>query len=148
MIQLFTNVYGPFVVTLLNWTCIFEWYMCMSNKKTHSDVFCLKSDWQKRCERCENRFSFMYVQITDETPNALDLGRIWIGRVDRVLGWVEYTGVGVNIIMLVETIFISRRKPIIGLDFFVVGVGSWYHVIVNYVLINLSNVWQVNMEVM
>ena len=55
----YPNIYGPFVVTLLNWTCIFEWYMCKSDKKTHSNLFCLKSDRQKRCEssqkRCENR---------------------------------------------------------------------------------------------
>ena len=62
-IQLFKNVYGPFVVTLLNWTCIFEWYMCKSDKKTHSHLFCLKSYQQKTCESsqkmCEN-IIFLY----------------------------------------------------------------------------------------
>ena len=44
------DIYGPLVVTLLNWICIFEWYMCKSDKKTHSNLFCLKPDMQKRCD--------------------------------------------------------------------------------------------------
>ena len=54
-------------VTLLNWTCIFDWYICKSDKKTHSNLSCAKLDRQKGVnlakKRCENRIFLCFQNI-------------------------------------------------------------------------------------
>ena len=41
--------------------------MCKSDKKTHSNLFCLKSDRQKRCESSQNRRENIISKIREIT---------------------------------------------------------------------------------